>query len=383
MFLSEEKQKGNNPMLPPYNTLANILLALPRRIDENVDGPLYVNNRCIDCTTCHNFAPETFTRNVNAGYHYVHTQPNVHDEREIENARSALLACPVGAIRIDHTKDVDDDEEEEEVECESLEEKLVPNSEEFPRKLETYALLPEGLNDKVWFVGFHNENTFGATPYIVQGKDVRSGGAVTVMVDTPRYCKGAIRSIESICGEAGPDYLFITHVDDSAGHLEWRQNYPNMKRIFHSGDLGEHNWIGDHSLEHVEILLESQDDAQDRKLRAWTLDGKLIEENEFRDRSFAILHTPGHSPGSISLLFENSILFTGDTLAFSSRENGMSGFPRYGHDLKRQSLTLKALSDLSWKVIAPGHGKYKSFVNKSEEEKRAEIQFAIQGLFKR
>ena len=58
-----------------------------------------MNEKCIDCTTCAGFAPETFARGN--GYHYVHTQPDLDDEAQLDNARAALLACPVAAIRIE------------------------------------------------------------------------------------------------------------------------------------------------------------------------------------------------------------------------------------------------------------------------------------------
>merc|ERR1712165_425939 len=47
---------------------------------------------------------------------------------------------------------------------------------------------------------------------------------------------------------------------------------PNMKRIFHSGDLGEHNWIGDETLEDVEVLLQGESAVENGILRAFSLD---------------------------------------------------------------------------------------------------------------
>ena len=228
-------------------------------------------------------------------------------------------------------------------------------------------------------MGYHSDKTFGATPYIVQN----AAKNITVMVDTPKFSKNSVESVEKICGKSGPTYHFITHVDDSSGHNDWKNKCPDIKRIFHSGDLGIHNWIGDKSLEHVEILLES--DSSSTRDSAWTLEGMPLPTDNskfYENQEFVILHTPGHSPGSISLLFEGIILFTGDTLAYSLREDGMSGFPRYGNNLKQQAQTLQSLLDIPWEFVAPGHGKYRAYDYDMRDVRAREIQEAANKLLK-
>jgi glyoxylase-like metal-dependent hydrolase (beta-lactamase superfamily II) len=74
------------------------------------------------------------------------------------------------------------------------------------------------------------------------------------------------------------------------------------------------------------------------------------------------LHTPGHSPGGISLLGQKEV-FTGDTLFAGSI--GRTDFPESSdHDMMR---SLKKLADLPDDFVAyPGHGP----VTTIEEEKR-------------
>lgn len=157
-----------------------------------------------------------------------------------------------------------------------------------------------------------------------------------------------------------------------------------MRRIFHEGDLGIHNWIGDKTLENVEILLRGK---ADKELMIWDINGNQMDEMQhIEEEEFMILHTPGHSPGSISLLFRpksdssqnyNGVLFTGDTYSWTTRDGGhMSGFPRYGNDLSQQAQTLKMLGELShmWDIIAPGHGHLRSYMKFKEEENVAKIK---------
>jgi hydroxyacylglutathione hydrolase len=67
----------------------------------------------------------------------------------------------------------------------------------------------------------------------------------------------------------------------------------------------------------------------------------------------AVIHTPGHSPGSVSLLAEDEALFSGDTLFADSI--GRTDLPGGDYDLELASIRDKlfALGDLP---VYPGHG---------------------------
>lgn len=68
--------------------------------------------------------------------------------------------------------------------------------------------------------------------------------------------------------------------------------------------------------------------------------------------SFRVLHTPGHTPGSVCLLFENA-LFTGDTLFRGSC--GRTDLP--GGDWAAIVKSLKRLAALPGDIpVYPGHG---------------------------
>jgi glyoxylase-like metal-dependent hydrolase (beta-lactamase superfamily II) len=70
-----------------------------------------------------------------------------------------------------------------------------------------------------------------------------------------------------------------------------------------------------------------------------------------------VIHTPGHTPGSICLLLiapENKILFSGDTLFADGV--GRTDFPRASEDLLRQSIKDKLFILREDTVVYPGHG---------------------------
>ena len=67
---------------------------MARAVAENVSGPFFVNERCIDCGTCWTFDPEHYGAGVNTAF--VHRQPSGAQAQR--QALLALQACPVAAI---------------------------------------------------------------------------------------------------------------------------------------------------------------------------------------------------------------------------------------------------------------------------------------------
>ncbi|KAG7343487.1 Zn-dependent hydrolase, glyoxylase [Nitzschia inconspicua] len=368
-------------VLRPFTALN----AAPKRLDSNVDGPLYVNDRCINCSACSMFAPLIFERSDKESAHVVYHQPQT--EEEIETARAALSACPVAAIRVEtqaqrnHRKQSPMSHEDQALGKElAMSPKLNGREMPFPRPVSTL------FNETVYFMGHHNEKSFGATPYLF-----RLSSGQWIMVDTPRFGKPAVEALESVTAGRPPDYLILTHVDDTAGHYDWKNHYPNLQRIFHTGDLGRHNWIGDTSLESVEVLLQETTNIQDgtAALQAFDLNGSSIDRNKIGEEEVVILHTPGHSPGSISILFqpkgagnnENSskgVLFSGDTYSYRLSSDAMTGFPRYGNNQRLQANILKSLVHdwgSEWDLLAPGHGHVRDYsVMAATKQERLEIQ---------
>jgi glyoxylase-like metal-dependent hydrolase (beta-lactamase superfamily II) len=244
----------------------------------------------------------------------------------------------------------------------------------------------------VYWTGHHNEASFGATPYLLKAN--MNGEPTWIMVDTPKYSSAAVADVTSLTGPEGPAYLMLTHVDDTADHGKWAERFPSIKRIFHAGDLGRHNWLGDRTLEDVEILLQPRKEEA-AGLTAFMLDGTVLNDDWRADfvsgalgSDVVVLHTPGHSPGSITLYFKGDedanrpgVLFTGDTYGYTTRDGGrMTGFGRYGNNLRTQAETLSKMLELDWEVIAPGHGHPRDYRGDSFNARKEEMEGAIEDL---
>jgi hydroxyacylglutathione hydrolase len=79
-------------------------------------------------------------------------------------------------------------------------------------------------------------------------------------------------------------------------------------------------------------------------------EGDTIDLGRFR---FQVLHTPGHTPGGISLLTDGMV-FTGDALFQESI--GRTDFPNGNYDTLIQAIKTKLLALPDDTVVYPGHG---------------------------
>jgi ferredoxin len=66
------------------------------RCDDNVPGPWYVDNSCIICGLCAEYAPDVFRVSADFDHNYVFHQPVTPEE--LKSAEDAHDHCPVDAI---------------------------------------------------------------------------------------------------------------------------------------------------------------------------------------------------------------------------------------------------------------------------------------------
>lgn len=148
----------------------------------NVEGAWYVDERCIDCGTCRDVAPDTFS---DIGpQSVVWRQPG--DPAAEEGAWLAAQACPTQSIGT------------------------------LDRRTRPGRLYPWLLLDGVYDLGYTSEDSFGASSYLV----TRSEGSL--MVDSPRFASGLVRAVEEMGGLA---HVLLTHRDDVADAERWAQHF--------------------------------------------------------------------------------------------------------------------------------------------------------------
>jgi glyoxylase-like metal-dependent hydrolase (beta-lactamase superfamily II) len=86
----------------------------------------------------------------------------------------------------------------------------------------------------------------------------------------------------------------------------------------------------------------------------------IVIKNDIRldSRRFsaAVVHTPGHSEGSISVLFDDGCIFTGDLTITQPLSGIWRHMPIYGSSIDAIKKTWRLILDLGAKHIYPSHG---------------------------
>lgn len=80
-----------------------------------------------------------------------------------------------------------------------------------------------------------------------------------------------------------------------------------------------------------------------------------LNEND-RIGRLVVLHTPGHTPGSISLYDQqNKLIFVGDTIRYN---NGKVGGPpkSFTPDMAQATKSVRKISNLDFEILLGGHG---------------------------
>jgi glyoxylase-like metal-dependent hydrolase (beta-lactamase superfamily II)/ferredoxin len=210
-------------------------------------------------------------------------------------AMQALLACPTASIgTIKKPYDIQD----------------------------AHQSFPIHIAENVYHCGYHAENSFGAASYFIQ----RPEG--NVLVDSPRFAPPLVKRLEAM---GGIRYLYLTHRDDVADHQKFRDHF-NCERILHKDEINQ----GTRS---VEVQLSGSDPVQ------FTPD-------------LLIIPVPGHTKGHTVLLYNNTFLFSGDHLAWSSDRDQLIAFrSACWYSWTELTQSMHKLAEHSFEWVLPGHGR--------------------------
>ncbi len=214
-------------------------------------------------------------------------------EREIHQAYQALLSCPTGSIGTER----------------SDRGQLQAARESFPIRLE------EG----VYYCGFNSEKSFGANSFFVR----HQGG--NWMIDSPRYLKQLVDWIED---HGGLRYIFLTHEDDVADAARYAERF-GAARIIHREDAP--------AVPDAELFVEGH--------RASPL-----------APDFLAIPVPGHTPGSMALLWKETFLFTGDHLWWDPAGRRLEAPSQLVWDHDRLVRSILTLTDYRFEWVLAGHG---------------------------
>ena len=213
-------------------------------------------------------------------------------DAEFHAAYQALVACPVGSIGT----------------LQSDKAQMQQAVASFPLELDTH----------IYYNGFNSEKSFGANSYFIQHPDGNW------LIDSPRYVRHLVTAFERM---GGIKYIFLTHEDDVADAGRYAAQF-GATRIIHSADA------------------DAEPGAE------WIIEGMDPVEV---GREFRIIPVPGHTQGSIALLYADRYLFTGDHMGWDRDVNGLRLATVYvwNEEILRRSTA--RLLDHRFEWVLPGH----------------------------
>lgn len=307
-------------------------------------GRLFVTNKCCGAATCRNYAPELLGEVATAGEGHAGARlpllPDSHEEgaftgvlrqprsrEDLIAARTAVAACPMGAIKLERGS--------------SRERRgdLGSPWRDYPRPIE----------GNVWVLGHPSMKNIGATAYFIE----REGG--NVLVDPPRPSEELYRWMAE---RGGIRWLFLTHRDHAHHHAEFAGRFPDCRRIIGAADVNLRAAEYREATGDVEIRISDE-------LRPWSIDGQPLSDEAAKAADLVLLPQPGHTPGSVCLLYRGRFLFTGDHLGHSRRLGHMVAYRlQCWQDWERLTGSIRFLASaaesgwLRFSWVLPGHGEW-------------------------
>lgn len=213
--------------------------------------------------------------------------------RERHLAYQALLACPTGSIGTERGE---------------------------PARLQdAMTSFPLPLAPDVSYCGFNSEKSFGGHSYFIRHPDGNW------LIDSPRYVRQLVRTFERM---GGIRHIFLTHEDDVADSPRYVKHF-GARRIIHRADSA------------------AAPGAE------WVVDGG---EPVAVSTAFHIIPVPGHTPGSMALLYDNRFLFSGDHLWWDRDINGLGAPEQLVWDSRHLLESIALLRNYRFEWVLPGHG---------------------------
>jgi glyoxylase-like metal-dependent hydrolase (beta-lactamase superfamily II)/ferredoxin len=207
-------------------------------------------------------------------------------------AKMALVSCPTSAIGSVSKADVRD----------------------------AIDALPERIDEEVYYCGYASESSYGASSYLVR----RPEG--NVLVDSPRAAGPLMARIEAL---GGVSLMFLSHRDDAADHAKYARRF-GCSRVMHAADVSA-------DTREVERRIAGEDPIE--------LAPDLLA-----------IPVPGHTRGSMALLYRQKYLFTGDHLWGGDGQRLEAGRGVCWYSWPEQTRSMERLRAHDFEWVLPGHG---------------------------
>lgn len=179
---------------------------------------------------------------------------------------------------------------------------------------------------------------FDGNVYLIMDK-------IPALIDTGMDPEPTIRKIEKYMDPKDIELIILTHSHhDHSGGVTRMKEVTGAKVLIHEDEAG---FMGD-DLATVAYLFGKS--SPDIKVDGTLNEGDVIDLGEWK---LEVIHTPGHSPGCISLYERRAkVLFSGDTVFPQGNIGRTDLFAGCTEDLIK---SIERLVELDVEVLYPGH----------------------------
>jgi glyoxylase-like metal-dependent hydrolase (beta-lactamase superfamily II)/ferredoxin len=200
-----------------------VMVAISKKVKDNIEGSFFVDSTCINCDACRKFAPNNYGDNGSTSF--IKKQPV--NEEELMNTQLALLSCPVNCIG-DTSKN---------------------------NMKEALEMLPKKLSDEIYINGFNSRKSYGADSYFIKSEEGNW------LIDSPQFKPHLVKKFEAM---GGIKYIFLSHQDDVADSDLYAKHF-NATTIIHEDDKK--------AAPHADMILTGQDEHQFGSAKIITVPG--------------------------------------------------------------------------------------------------------------
>ncbi len=150
-------------------------------------------------------------------------------------------------------------------------------------------------------------------------------------------------------------FIVVTHADiDHIGCAKALQSATGAKIAIHRDDLAVST--GKQAFKTINNFFKHAVNLAFSLLPYPPVEPDILLEDDSNLGGWQILHTPGHTPGSICLFMPGKYLVVGDALRTSWQGNPRPISKRICVDLAQARQSLLKIGELNYEVLLPGHG---------------------------
>jgi glyoxylase-like metal-dependent hydrolase (beta-lactamase superfamily II) len=181
------------------------------------------------------------------------------------------------------------------------------------------ASFPLHLEGGVYYCGFNSEKSFGANSFFVEHPDGNW------LIDSPRYLKQLVEAFERM---GGLRFIFLTHEDDVADADRYADRFGAT-------------------------CLIHREDTEAAPYAEWIIDGTAARHLA---PEFQVIPVPGHTAGSLALLYKKRFLFTGDHLWWEPDRQRLNSPTILVRNREQLDRSIETLLEHRFEWVLAGHG---------------------------